>query len=71
LKLSERCDDDSEDDERNVSESLHVRRSETEDPAGEEDNNRGGGLFLISFCIPHISHSDKLTLSIWMKETLR
>ena len=45
MKLAERCNDDSENDERDVSESLQIRRSETENPAGKKDNNGCSGLF--------------------------
>lgn len=44
LDLAKRGDDNTKDDEGNVSEGLEVYRADSETPAGKEDSNRSGGL---------------------------
>lgn len=48
LDLAERSDHDTENDEGNIVERLHVRWGNSEAPSGEKDGNRGCGLLQLS-----------------------
>lgn len=64
-------DDDTDDDEGHVHENTHIWRGHSEGPGSEEDSYGSGGLCDKLERVGADGWCRLVTLSIWMKETLR
>jgi len=61
LDFTKRGDDDTNDNERDIGESLHVWRRSTHDPACQEHGDRSGGLRFIQSVTNYVCHESRKT----------